>query len=178
MTALALPGMDAGMVSRATISGDRLYRYTLDRIWSRTLPVLRICMLNPSTADMVDDDRTVEGLIRKARNLRCGAIRIVNIFAFRSRNPHELLAIEDPIGPRNDQVLREEAAKAGPIVVGWGAPTGLAALRKLVRLRALRVVRIFGDVQLQAFGVTKDGEPRHPLFVRDDARLIPWPEEG
>lgn len=179
MTAtLALPGVavDAEMRRAAFISPDGCYRYTLDRIWDDGLPVLRICMLNPSTADAHADDRTVEGLIRKATNLGCGAIRIVNLFAFRSSEPRDLLDAEDPIGPVNDRVLQDEAAKPGPMVMGWGAPT-VAAVRRLVKQRAIRALRIFGDVELRAFGVTQEGEPRHPLFVRDDAPLILWPEE-
>jgi hypothetical protein len=28
---------------------------------------------------------------------------------------------------------------------------------------------------LQALGVTKSGAPRHPLYLRSDAVLRPWP---
>lgn len=80
----------------------------------------------------------------------------------------------DPIGPMNDDVLVTEASLPGPILVGWGAPSS-PRLRRAVKLRALRVLRIFQDCELRSFGVTKEKEPRHPLYIADAAPLQVWP---
>ncbi len=177
--ALTLPGMPPtapAMTGAAWFSPDRRHRYTLDRCWDRDLPVLRACMLNPSKAgaDPTETDNTVSGLIRKAKRNGYGGLRVVNLFALVSTDPEGLLTADDPVGSFNDDVLATEAALPGPILVGWGAPSS-PRLRRMVKLRALRVLRIFGDCELRSFGVTKEGDPRHPLFVRDAASLVAWP---
>ena len=67
--------------------------------------------------------------------------------------------------PRNDAFLHDYLPGA---VAAWGA-------HKLAAARALGVVHAFaGRPLLWCLGVTKDGHPRHPLYVRADAPLILW----
>ena len=51
----------------------------------------------------------------------------------------------------------------------------IAAAHKLAAARARGVVRAFvRSSPLWCLGVTKDGHPRHPLYVKTDAPLILW----
>lgn len=173
MTAISLPcvGIDCG----AEFSPCRRYRYLLWRTWDPSKPVMLVLMVNPSIADEAGDDRTVEGLIRKASNLGFGGIRIVNLFAWISSVPARLLDVEDPIGPRNDEVIMREVARAKRVVCAWGSHP---VIKKLLRLRVIKLLRELQPLPLFAFKTNDDGEPGHPLFLPDDSTLHPWPEEN
>lgn len=160
--------------SGAIVSDDGLYRYALTRTWR--LDVLPLCfvMLNPSTADALVDDRTVRRCMGFARREGAGGIRVVNLFAYRATSPAALRAwglvddaTNDPrIGPHNDRYLAALPA-AERVVVAWGAFAAPGRIAHVVHLLALR--------PLYCLGVTASGAPRHPLYVRGDAPLVPWP---
>jgi hypothetical protein len=40
--------------------------------------------------------------------------------------------------------------------------------------RAAAIRELLADVPLMCLGVTASGAPRHPLYVRADAPLVPW----
>jgi hypothetical protein len=46
--------------------------------------------------------------------------------------------------------------------------------------RGTKVARMLlsAGVKLHALGITMDGQPRHPLYLRADAVLIPWSPSG
>ena len=84
----------------AVISPDGLYRYRLDRWWgpesegmgSNRMPFM---MLNPSTADADEDDRTIRRCIGFAHREGCNGITVVNIGAYRATDPDEWAAAGD-----------------------------------------------------------------------------------
>jgi len=164
----AAVGADAG--SSAVLSDDGVYRYELTRRWGpgRTATFV---MLNPSTADAVMNDPTIRRCIGFSMRWGCGALRVVNLYAYRATDPRTLWATPDPVGPDNDLHLYEAASKAStegaPLVAAWGANA------KPVRVG--QALRIPGFDQLSALGVTKAGQPRHPLYLRGDAHLTSWP---
>lgn len=151
----------------AHISPCGLYRYRLTREWSDTAP-LPFVMLNPSTADADLDDPTIRRCMGFARREGAGGIVVVNQFAFRATDPDALRTAADPHGPENDAALAEaarEAAAAGmPIVCAWGTHGGRSN-------RHITIIQASG-VRLVCLGVTKDGHPRHPLYVRGDQPLV------
>jgi hypothetical protein len=123
-------------------------------------------MLNPSTADESADDPTIRRCIGFARGWGYGGLEVVNLFALRATDPRELRRSSDPIGLSNDAYLRDAAARAGAMVIAWGAhgvfrSRGAAAL-ELLSPRA----------RLLALGWTNGGEPRHPLYLRRDVMPI------
>jgi hypothetical protein len=126
-------------------------------------------MLNPSTADAEKDDPTIRRCVGFARREGCGEIVVVNLFAYRTSSPKVLAeaigAGVDPWGPDQASVMSAALHQwAGPIVAAWGAnPLSGMALEKLP------------PVPMSCLGVTKDGAPRHPLYVRGDAPLMEWP---
>ena len=164
--------MSEEMVRAARISDCGRYRYVLMRRWNEDGPMLPFLMLNPSTADALVDDPTIRRCIGFARREGFGAIHVLNLYAWRATKPADCFAAPDPVGPQNDAYLTMEfqAAVTGmhPVVAAWGAharPDRVAAVRALAP----------AALDLRCLGVTKDGHPRHPLYVSGSQPLVPWP---
>lgn len=172
MTTPALFPGATGMYRAAVISADHRYRYSLIRRWSDDDgPVVTFVMLNPSTADAEVDDNTVRRCIGYARAWGACALRVLNVYAYRSTDPRALWTTPDPVGPENDAALTRAAQRAQtrgwPLIAAWG-----------VNARPDRVATVLalpGMTALQALGVTKDGAPRHPLYLPTSAVPSPWP---
>lgn len=152
-------------ITESTADVRGAYRYKLTRTWEPDTEPLVFVMLNPSTADASQDDPTIRRCIGFAKRWGFGGIVVVNLYAFRATDPKEMLAAVDPVGPENDRVLAD-TADGLTVVAAWGVN---ASLERVDAVRALMPGRLL------ALGVTKDGHPRHPLYVRADARLIDWP---
>lgn len=144
----------------AEIDGD--YRYRLTRVWNAKLPTVTFVLLNPSTADALTLDTTLHRCIRFARREGFGGLVIVNLYAFRARDPKVMKRALDPVGPDNDRVL---AGLTGTVIAGWGNHAHPA--------RVARVLEILPP--LHALGLNKSGAPQHPLMIRGDAPLMAWP---
>lgn len=162
------------MIREAVLDGD--YRYHLTRRWGPKIDTVVWVMLNPSTADADVDDPTIRRCISFSAELGADSLRVVNLYAYRSTDPKHLLAVEDPVGPMNNTVIRETllAARAmrSPVIGAWG-----------VNARADRVsefVTIADEcrVPLHCLGITKSGMPRHPLYVLGSTRPTPWVWSG
>jgi len=162
-------------VSEAVISDDGLYRYVLNRRWSGR-PVMPWIGLNPSTADADADDPAVRRMCGFARREGCGGICVLNLYAVRSPAPSVLRYhsdLADPVGPGNDKWIAGVAGGIAdmvanvPVVAAWGASPMAAA-------RVPRVLELLHSVPVVCLGITASGAPRHPLYVRADAPLIPW----
>lgn len=165
----------------ATLSDDGRYRYDLTRTWEPPAGEIRrgralFVMLNPSTADAEVDDPTIRRCMGFADREGCGELAVVNLYAFRTSKPAELWAARDSgidiVGPLNRHTIARHAAIArttgSPIIAAWGSgvPAGAADVRQ--------VLKVLGDAGVKALGLTKDGHPRHPLYVKGDAPLVPF----
>ena len=160
------PGHTPEIRCDAAISDCGRYRWWLSRTWGDAPPLVFIG-LNPSTADASQDDPTIRRCIGFARRERCGGLLMLNLFAFRATDPHLLYGVPDRVGGENNRYLRTLAT--GKVVAAWGAhalaPARAAEVRKLL------------SVPLLCLGTTKDGSPRHPLYVRADEPLRLWETE-
>jgi hypothetical protein len=164
------PAMDRS----ARLSPDGVYRYELHRIWGDSARLVGWIMLNPSTADADLDDPTIRRCIGFARSWGYGGIVVRNLFALRSTSPTALRGHPDPVGPENDHWLRAGCSDVGTLTVcAWGVHGSLNDRDQHVT----ELLRSAG-VQLQALGVTKDGAPRHPLYLPGSAIPQPWPNGG
>lgn len=155
-------------VADAVLSDDGRYRYLLTRQWGPPIaPQLTFVMLNPSTADATVDDPTIRRCMAFASREGYGGIFVVNLFAYRATDPRELLTVDDPVGPANRKILQSVIGLARHrVVAAWGATGG-----EFGREQAIFVEHIVTRHPLQELGRTKDGHPRHPLYVRGDAPL-------
>lgn len=157
--------------SSAVISDCGLYRYWLDRLWAKGPPQVFV-MLNPSTADASLDDPTIRRCMAFARREGASGIVVVNLFGLRATDPKVLDKHPDPVGPENaaniGMALLSATVAGRPVICAWGANKNVGKLADDLERRA----DDFG-VELVCLGLTKDGHPRHPLYVRGDAPLVP-----
>lgn len=154
----------------AVFSECRLYRYRLWRTWSKQPPAVFV-MLNPSTADEIENDPTVERCERRARTMGFGGLRVANIFALRSTDPQALYGHQDPIGPQNDDAILESVDGAGIVVCAWGGHGNLNKRGEAV----LQLLRTAG-VAPHYLKLNLDGTPQHPLYVWYAVMPKPWGE--
>lgn len=173
MTEIALPGMpDAPVEIRRTarLSKDQRYRYHLGRqIPGGNIARVTFVMLNPSTADADIDDPTIRRCVGFAETWGYGHVAVVNLFALRSTDPAALARDPEPVGPDNDRTLADVLDGNGLVVAAWGAH-GFAQER--AAWFAAQAAR--HDRALHCLGTTKDGHPRHPLYVPGQTRPIVW----
>ena len=155
----------------AIYSGNDLYRYryVLRRVLPEKVPATTIVflMLNPSTADEMANDPTVERCCRRAEELGHSELIVLNLFALRSADPNALDYADDPVGPDNDRFLQWYLDRADCVVAGWGAHGGLMG-RNVQVLDMMRRLH----VQPECLGKTKEGHPRHPLYVPYSQPLV------
>lgn len=166
------------MTGRAVLSPDGVHRYQLERYWQPELTGDKgrclFVMLNPSTADALEDDPTIRRCIGYAKAWGYTELAVANLFALRSVVPAKLydITVADPVGPDNDHWIAEEAARADLIVCAWGSHGRLADRDRSV----MDILRGRGRIAPYALGLTKDGQPRHPLYLRADA--VPFVYDG
>lgn len=155
----------------AVISLCGLYRYELRRVLAGDGDGQCVfVMLNPSTADAETDDPTVRRCINFAHLWGCSELVVVNLFAFRASSPKDMMAASDPVGPENDRYIALANESARMVVCAWGARGGWRGRDNEV----LRVINAGPASQLMSLGFTKDGQPRHPLYVRGNTELKIW----
>ena len=155
--------------SIAIYSDCERYRYALTRTWDERSRRVMFVMLNPSTATELQNDPTVERCERRARALGFGAFRVTNIFAWRATDPRHMKAAPDPVGPENDKAILDGCEWADHIICAWG--THGAYLGRGENVRAL-----LADTRQELYhlGLTKDGHPKHPLYIAYKQEPICW----
>lgn len=151
----------------ACISDCKLYRYFLVREWGKGLR-LGFIMLNPSTADEASDDPTIRRCVSFARREGFSGIVVLNLFAFRTPYPNKLCSAADPVGPDNNTFIAQAKEFASKFVLAWGSTQFQDRIRQVVK-----ILRDTGT-ELVCLGHNKDGSPKHPLYVRSDAPLVPY----
>lgn len=154
------------MMKSAVISDDGLYRYELRRQWDASRPYVIWCMLNPSTADADYDDPTIRRCIGFSRSWGYGGLIVVNLMAYRATQPQECISADDPYGPLNNSYLHYMVCTYPRIVCAWGARAPKGAVERALRHLPRRM--------LFCLGITKDGHPRHPLYVKADQKPARW----
>lgn len=169
-------------VVTAVFSDCGRYRYRLDRDvpslhgWGGR--VVFVC-LNPSIAGRVVAGKEVgdpsatrmEGF---ARSWGYESFTIVNLFARVSTDPRNLIDLDrvEAVGPANDLHIEQAARWAALVVAAWGSsyPKALGD-RPAEVLDMLRSHR-----EVHHLGLTKSGDPKHPLYLRGDTKPTLWRE--
>lgn len=157
------------------------HRYSLRQQVSAYLPNvprrLVTIGLNPSKASHLIDDRTIAKELKFARSWQMDTYEKVNFFPHRATDPLELLDAADPTGdPDNLACVLHACRRASLIVCAWGGPYGPARLDKMVVARAVVVLRALNAerLQLHVLKLTKDGIPRHTLYLKDSSTPVLW----
>lgn len=167
--------IEHGQLGDAHFSPCRRYRYLLTRGEPRAERMVAFVMLNPSTADADRNDPTITRCIRFAARFATARgwpehrVSIVNLFAIRATDPRDCFAASRPEGdPENgDYIYRVCMVDADLTILAWGAHPKAAA-----RVRHVEDILCSGSrLQYQLGASTKNGSPRHPLYLRDDTEL-------
>jgi hypothetical protein len=150
----------------AELSDCGLYRYRLWRTWGSGERMAWI-MLNPSTADALDDDPTIRRCMGFARREGYDGIEVINLYALRSTKPRHLFDHPDPEGPDNWSQWQLVLDDVTMVVAAWGAH---ATDRRLPGSQAFEAWSIR---DWYCLGKTAYGLPRHPLYVPAGAAFVP-----
>lgn len=162
----------------AIISDCGAYRYTLTRK-THTLADRKPClfiMLNPSTADAQKDDPTIRKCLHYARREGCTDLTVVNLYALRATHPEDLRDHGNPSGPENQAHILEQikAHRLGLVILAWGSHKFINP--KYVDAILFQLFR--ANVTPKCLAINQDGNPRHPLYVPKDQKLIDYDPEA
>lgn len=178
MTALA---GDTG----AIFSADRVWRYALWRKWDSSLPPLMVVGLNPSTADETVDDPTVRRCLGYAREWGFGSLRMLNAFSYRATDPSDMF---EALAHMKPSVMNASNAvnldyletlawatvkQNGAVLAAWGNHGAWMGQDALVTEAITRK-----GVGVACLGKTNTGQPKHPLYLRRDAKPVAFLGDG
>lgn len=151
------------MTGNASFSECGRYRYLLTRSWDPGAGDIHFICLNPSTATASTNDPTVRRLIDFAYRWGFGSMQLTNLFGLRSTDPSYLYSGIYPVGDRNDEFISRAYEFCDMTVLAWGNHGRYRSRSKEVR-----------QICPAAFclGKTKEGEPKHPLYLRKDTERI------
>jgi hypothetical protein len=161
---LALFHEEANRAAEFDASGR--YRYHYRWSWA-TGPRVLFIGLNPSTATAEKPDHTVRKWRGFTTRLGYNGFMVVNLFAYRARNPRDLLTEVDKIDDEhsdghNDETIRLSVITSDLVVACWGRPPSGVLRPRIAHVRAL-LRETFRPIK--CWGLTADGQPRHPLML-------------
>lgn len=149
------------------------YRYLLWRFANPRAKLLGMGLLNPSRASELADDPTIARCRKIAAREGHANLLVWNLFAWRATLPADLKRAEDPVGPDNDAAIALALGLCRRTVFAWG---NHGAHRG--RARAVLAQCTAGEAQLAVLGLTKQRQPRHPLYLSADVRPRRWHAAG
>ena len=185
------------MCEGAELSEDRVYRFSLTRqIDDRDDTAMMFIMLNPSTADETTDDPTIRRCMGFAHRWGYSWMHVTNLFPFRATSPKELhvRAYDHDIQRQNLARIAHIGLTASIIVAAWGNHGALhgeghRVLKALINSPSYRIndydsefidlnssspISFGSPFNMYHLGLTKHGQPKHPLYLPYDAPLTPY----
>lgn len=154
----------------AIFSDCKKYRYVLTRNFLNAKPgICNFLMLNPSTANHKDNDKTVTRCCKYAQKWGYGRMIVTNIFAFVETKKELMKKYHAPIGDENNAYIIEAAKMSSFIVCAWGTDG-----EHLDRGKAVQSMLSELKLKPHCLVKTKDGHPKHPLYCKGDLKPIPY----
>lgn len=140
---------------------DQQWRYALWRVWDPNLPLYIALMLNPSTADHLTNDPTVDGICSRARKSGFGGVIVINAFAYRATDPSDMKRADNPVGPYNDIIISLILAEKNSLLLcAWGNH-----INHRNRGEEVRCLIRSSKARPHYLRLTDSGEPGHPLYI-------------
>lgn len=173
--------------SGASISDCGRFRYTLWRAWGEQMKngvpmkYANFIMLNPSTADATTDDPTIRRCVGFAKRWKLDGVAVTNLYPLRATDPAVMRSTPDRHGEHlsklpafegrltNDNAVLAYATGAEIVVCAWGVHAEPGKAHQL-----LGMLGHYG-IRTHCLGVTKDGHPRHPLYLPAHAEIKEYP---
>ncbi len=153
---------------RAEFSSDRKYRY----LWEAQISnqsgngkAVTFLMLNPSCADEIVTDPTIDKCLTYTAQWGYSALRVVNLFAYRTSKPECLPEDSTAVGPYNDCAIKHAVSDAPLTVCAWGNG---GEVSKLLEKRVTEVRKLLKcyrkQLNLKCLELNNKGlgEPKHP----------------
>ena len=165
-------------LSRTIFSECRKHRFLLYRQWgdngvssagNRDIHVVHFVGLNPSAADKVENDSTVKRMVGFAKRWEFDALRVTNLLSLVETHQAKIPADGDLFCEENMNFVWHAHMRSCKTVFAWGAMGKVRDPGKFRRL-AWRVAEMIPDAC--CLNYTKDGHPRHPLFVKGDTEPV------
>lgn len=159
----------------AIISDCGLYRYRLDRAVNMTGPVYAFFGINPSTADASLDDATVRKWIGFTKALGGSRFIVGNVWPYRATDVKRLAAATRwlHIGRENQRHILAMCDEADVLVPCWG-DRGKVPKSMHSEIDDLMSLLTGARKPVMHFGLTKGGDPKHPLMLGYSTALTPW----
>ena len=159
--------------SEAHFSACEKFRYWLRRDWDLSKAPISFLMLNPSTADEMVNDPTIERCQRRAITMGYGSMIIVNLFPFRMTDSKLLNTVPNLLSDSaeaDDAILRA-VALSEMTVCGWGK-------HPLAAPRAQHIMQLLKQKNLQnktmCLQLNADNSPQHPLYIGYAKQPVPF----
>ncbi len=171
-------------MSFCLFSKCKSYRWILKRQLLSGKKTVVFIGLNPSKANSYSNDRTLIRIINFCSRWNYKNIYIINLFGLISKSPIQLSKSKDPIGENNDliilkslQFFRENISC--DLWLGWGDKGQLNGRDREV----LKLIKNFSNLnsnennsfkRVLSLGLSKKGNPRHPLYMPNQSFLRPF----
>ena len=167
---MTMTGLLGEIEKSAVFSPCKAYRYKLARKWGDGYRFCNFLMVNPSTADELVNDPTVERCERRAIRMGFDGLAVTNLFALRSTDPAALYSANDPIGPENDAAIVSVARASEMVICAWGNYGALRGRSAAV----IELLRECAPGKAHYLRMAKTGMPCHPLYLSYELQPQPW----
>ena len=147
----------------AAFSDCRRYRYALWRIWDESKPLVMFIGLNPSTANEINADATINKVKKISIHNGYGGFYMMNCFPYVSTDPKLLYDCSGSVD--NERWLKEISEKCKDVVFAWG---DFDVIKKL----GVDYILSKQFPNAKALWINKSGSPKHPLYCKDKTELI------
>ncbi len=172
------------LLSFCLFSECRSYRWILKRELLIGKKSLVFIGLNPSKANSVNNDMTLIRIINFCKRWNYKNIYIINLFGLISKSPAKLSKSKDPIGTNNDLITSKVLGFWSKNIncdlwLGWGDRGRLYSRDRVV----LKLIKDFPNPnskennhfkRIFSLGLTKNRNPRHPLYLSNESFLKPF----
>lgn len=156
-----------GDFGTAHYSDDETHRYAL-RVplpgMLRPARTMVVIGLNPSTATEDKPDPTLRRCVRFAQREWCDVLVMLNLFSIRSTDPMALYLGGAVLSDDDTDLALGTYRNSDIVVAAWGVHGDHFPARVE---RVLELAR-----PMFCWGFTKSGQPRHPLYLRNDTPLV------
>jgi len=124
--------------------------------------------LNPSTANEISDDPTIRRCISFAEKWGYGGMYFCNLYGYVSTNP-KALSNNEALHRANIPAITMANSLSVISVIAWGDGLELVQNGRKVAEHIIELIE-----PCQCFGLTQKGNPKHPLYLPGDSRLMDY----
>ena len=158
----------------AIFSECGMYRYRLDRQIGDALKTVAFIGINPSIANEVDNDKTVNRMLSFAMGNGAGKVIVANVFSLISTDINGLRTDIPLRGNEHDFHFQQIISEADILVPCWGDRTKLKSGNRHLLDDCMNLLLSSGK-PVFCLGKTKvTNDPCHPLMLSAKTELIKW----